>query len=152
MVPGKRKHRQPRARIPGPRTRSARVWIALAGVLTAAVVLAAALAGAQRHAPRSTPANARLAGRAGVAGAYGYPARCLSITIRADSPAYARADFNRGRRCGRYSGDTTAIFHRADGAWRVVLRTMAYRCPVAGLPPRVQLALAVCDRPVHRRR
>jgi hypothetical protein len=93
----------------------------------------------------SPPAAARTPGARGVAGAYGYPPRCLSITIPADAPTYARADFDRGQSCGRYDGSTTAIFHRSAGAWRVVLDAATYPCPVASIPLPVQDELGVCD-------
>lgn len=89
-------------------------------------------------------------GPAGVAAAYGYPSRCLSVTIPLHDPTFARADFNRAAPCGRYGGDPTAIFHWTGGAWRPVLDAVAYRCPVAAVPPAVEAALEVCPAPPSR--
>jgi hypothetical protein len=87
------------------------------------------------------------AGSAGVAAAYGFPLWCLSVTIAADDPAYARADFNRARPCGRFDVYVTSIFHRIAGAWRLALAATQYHCPVAALPARVQTELGVCWLP-----
>jgi hypothetical protein len=97
---------------------------------------------------------ARERGAAGVAAAYGYPLRCLSVTILAGDPAYARADFNHLRPCGRYTGYPTAIFHYQSGAWRSVLDAVSYSCPVGSLPAVVQTELGVCQPTgsPHRRR
>jgi hypothetical protein len=61
--------------------------------------------------------------RAAIAGALGYPypLRCLTITIAAGEPDYARADVDRTHGCGRYRGYTNASLHRVGGAWRLVL-------------------------------
>lgn len=89
-------------------------------------------------------ALARGSGAAGVAAAYGYPLRCLSVTILATDRSYARADFNRVNACGRYTGYPTAIFHRVGGAWRTALDAVGYACPVHSLPVAVQTELGVC--------
>ena len=81
----------------------------------------------------------------GVAAVYGYPLRCLSVTILATNRTYARADFNHLSRCGRYTWYPTAIFHYASGRWRTVLDAINYVCPVASLPRPVQTDLGVCD-------
>ncbi len=81
----------------------------------------------------------------GVAAAYGYPLRCLSVTILATNRTYARADFNHLTRCGRYTWYPTAIFHYASGRWRTVLDAINYVCPLASLPRPVQTELGVCD-------
>jgi hypothetical protein len=149
-----------RERITAPRRRLAtcrvgRGWtIALCAlVLGAAVTGAVGASGGERRAGSGEPsAGAREAGPAGVAAAYGYPLRCLVVTILATEPAYARADFDHRSPCGRYTGDPTAIFHRARGAWRAVLETSAYFCPVASLPSAVSFALAVCAQTAIRRR
>ena len=93
------------------------------------------------------PANGvvREKGPDGVAAAYGYPARCLSVTILATDHTYARADFNHLSRCGRYTWYPTAIFHYAAGRWRTVLDAINYVCPIASLPHSVQTGLGVCD-------
>jgi hypothetical protein len=61
--------------------------------------------------------------RAAIAGALGYPypLRCLTITISATNPDYARADVDRTNGCGRYRGYINASLRRADGTWRLVL-------------------------------
>ena len=87
----------------------------------------------------------RQRGAAGVAAAYGYPLRCLSVTILAQDRAYARADFDHLSRCGQYTWYPTAIFHYAAGKWRIVLDAINYACPVAPLPRPVQSELGVCD-------
>ncbi len=90
---------------------------------------------------------AHLDGSPGVAAAYGYPQRCLSVTILGSDPNYARADFDHALPCERYTGYTTAIFHRVHGAWRVVVTGVRYTCPVPGIPVKVQSALGVCEAP-----
>jgi hypothetical protein len=92
----------------------------------------------------ASPATARESGPAGVAAAYGYPPRCLSVTIAPADPSYARADYNRVSACGRYDGTVTAIFHRVDGEWRPVLDAIGYSCPIASLSRAVASELAVC--------
>ncbi|MGO9976981.1 MAG: hypothetical protein ACLP01_30110 [Solirubrobacteraceae bacterium] len=150
----------------GPRT--ARRWMAaargaarprvLVGAGVAVTCLAAIAIGLVSGDRTTAPvAQSRRAGAEGVAAAYGYPSSCLSVTIAADDPAYARADFDRARPCGRYGGDPTAIFRRIDGAWRPVLDAVTYSCPVPSLPPAVQVDLDVCGQtsaltgPDHRR-
>jgi hypothetical protein len=76
--------------------------------------------------PRVVRATARDSGPSGVAAAYGHPLRCLSITILAAGQRYARAEFNHRNACGRFSGDSTAIFLRVMGAWRPVVKTFGY--------------------------
>jgi hypothetical protein len=94
---------------------------------------------------------ARESGPAGVAAAYGYPLRCLSITILASDHTYARADFNHMSPCGRYMGYPTAIFHYVTGAWRPVLDAISYSCPVDSLPDAIQTELDVCPQTSSRR-
>jgi hypothetical protein len=89
-------------------------------------------------------AVAREPGPAGVAAAYGYPLPCLSVTIAPSDRAYARADYNRASACGRYDGTVTAIFHRVDGEWRIVLDATGYSCPIAALSRAVATELDVC--------
>jgi hypothetical protein len=83
-------------------------------------------------------------GSAGVAAAYGYPLRCLTVTIASADRSYARADYNRVSACGRYDGTATAIFRRVDGEWRPVLDATGYSCPIASLSRAVAAELAVC--------
>jgi hypothetical protein len=60
-------------------------------------------------------------GVAGVAAAYGYPPRCVSVTIAAGAPTYAQAELDRRPACAAYHGYVNATFHRVDGKWRLVL-------------------------------
>lgn len=91
-------------------------------------------------------------GASGVAAAYGYPTRCLSVTISSIDPAFARADFNHGSLCGRFAGDPTAVFHMVDREWRPVLKAVSYSCPAAGIPRAVQSELGVCAGTTRSRR
>jgi hypothetical protein len=99
---------------------------AISVVAVAAGVLAASIAGALvgwgtgEHRSASA-AQVGGEGPAGVAAAYGYPLRCLTITISAASPDYARAHVDRARGCARYHGYVNASFHRIGGTWRLVL-------------------------------
>lgn len=111
-----------------------------------ATIVAASLPPVPLHDNRgAVPTLARQPGPAGVAAAYGFPMRCLTVTMLSREPGYARADFNRGSECGRYNGDVTAIFERVGGAWRPVLHAVEYVCPVRSLPGAVQVQLAVCQ-------
>jgi hypothetical protein len=105
---------------------------------------AALFGGSTNGAHRATNADAREVGAAGVAAAYGYPLRCLSVTFDRRDAAYARADFNHAAPCGRYDGSATAIFHRVGGSWRMAVDALAYSCPVARIPRAVQPKLGVC--------
>jgi hypothetical protein len=129
------------AAVHGPARR--RPIVALALLIAIVGAGTAALAGVDLRGGRARPL-ARERGPEGVAAAYGYPLRCLSVTILAGNRAYARADFNHVSACGRYTGYSTAIFHRVSGAWRPVLNAVSYVCPVAMLPPGVQARLGVC--------
>ena len=119
-----------------------RIPQASAIAVAAAVVAIAAAAMYDPGGEALNPAHA--SGAAGVAAAYGYPLRCLSVTTSSSNTAYARADFDRRSACGRYDWSLVAIFHRAGGLWRPVLETSNYRCPVASLPAAVQRQLSVC--------
>lgn len=130
-----------RGRLAGIRAR-ALVAIALAAGIGA--LLIGTLAREHDRAAPAEPAAAREGGPAGVAAAYGFPLRCLSVTIAPSNHAYARADFNRASLCGRYDGDVTAVFHRVDRTWRPVLDTTSYSCPVASLSSAVQSELDIC--------
>lgn len=117
------------------------------GFIAAASLAAGAISG--RHGgppvrPRPADLRARQPGALGVAAAYGYPARCLSIDFAPRDVAYARADFDHRTPCGRFAGYPTAIFHRVNGVWRPVLEALGYVCPVHALPGSVQTALGVC--------
>jgi hypothetical protein len=113
-------------------------------VVTIGAIVADALGGDHPGARSEASALARDPGPTGVAAAYGYPLRCLSVTIATRDPAYARADFGPGTQCGRFHLYVTAIFRRVDGAWRRALISVGYSCPVASLPKAVQAQLAVC--------
>jgi hypothetical protein len=120
------------------------VLAAVAAALVSAALVSVAWLGGRDGAARREDGQARAPGPAGVAAAYGYPLQCLAVTIAPHDPGYARADFNHGVPCGRYTGDPTAIFHRVDGVWVRALDSASYSCPVASLPKRVQADLAVC--------
>jgi hypothetical protein len=123
---------------------SRRLISVFGGLLLAAGGIGAVLA-LGGHATRGRAHHlARVPGPPGVAAAYGYPGQCLSVTILATHPSYARADFNHGRPCGMYGGDTTTLLHRVDGAWHVILDAAAYSCPLTAVPLQVQSALGIC--------
>jgi hypothetical protein len=129
--------------------RPARTLVAVA-LLAAIVTLAALAIGVRpRHrpgAPTGVDAAARLDRAEGVAATYGYgyPFRCLSITIDAHHPTFARAVFHHGGPCAPYNGYLTAVFHRTGGAWRVVQDAGAYWCPAGSIPRAVQAELGIC--------
>ncbi len=125
--------------------------VALA-LLVAFLATAVTLAGDRDRGRRVLSATARESGPEGVAAAYGYPLRCLSITIVGTGQRYARADFNHMSPCGRFTGYSTAIFLRVMGAWRPVLEAVDYACPVTSLPVDAQTELGVCPQPSGRTR
>ena len=127
-------------------------WPAIVALvlLVAILAMAGTLLGGPDGARHVVSAMARERGPAGVAAACGYPLRCLSITILATDQTYARADFNHLRPCGRFTGYSTAIFHRVMGAWRPVLDAAGYVCPVGSLPVNVQTELGVCRQPTSQ--
>jgi hypothetical protein len=129
-------------------------WPAVVALVLLVVILAAGIGvPGDRDGNRHTvSATAREPGPAGVAAAYGYPLRCLSITIVAAGQRYARADFDRASHCERPSGYSTAIFLRVMGVWRSVLRAIAYTCPIDYLPVPVQTELDVCPQPAGQTR
>jgi hypothetical protein len=112
---------------------------AIASLATAVLVT-----GADRRERSLERVGAANAGSAAVAAAYGYPMRCLSVTILPDYPTYARADFDHLYPCGRYTGYPTVIFRHVHGGWRIVLDATAYSCPVASIPVGVQQGLDIC--------
>ena len=117
------------------------------GLFVGAAVIAAAVGvilATGSRAPSRVASRAHENGPTGVAAAYGYPIRCLSVTIATSDHAFARADFNHGSLCGRYTGDPTAIFHVVEGGWRPVLEAVDYPCPAVGIPAAVQRELDVC--------
>jgi hypothetical protein len=129
--------------IKAPRRAHLVLAVVLGAAAMAAVLSALSLTGGGRDPIREASA-ARQRGSAGVAAAYGYPLRCLSVTIPLDDPRFARADFDRALRCGQFTGNPTAIFKRVHGWWRPLLDAVTYSCPVRSMPPRVQTELAVC--------
>ena len=134
-----------------PRSAAHRRVAMLAALATLAVGAIGALAMSLVSHSEHRRAVANAPGPAGVAAAYGYPIRCLAVTVAAVDRSYARADPNRASPCGRYDGTMMAIFQRVDGAWRPVLNTVNYRCPVSALPVAVQNELAVCPSPPAKR-
>jgi hypothetical protein len=70
-----------------------------------------------------TRAHAQDSERAAIAAAFGYPypPRCLTVTISASNPDYARVTVARRKGCGRYHGYVNASFHQVVGMWRLVL-------------------------------
>jgi hypothetical protein len=119
---------------------------ALATTIATVLLAIGSFGGDRSHAvPRN--ARARAPGPVGVAAAYGYPLRCLSVAIALHDPRFARADFDHAVPCGRYAGDVTAIFRRLDGAWVPVLEATSYPCPVRSLPEQTQVELGVCLPP-----
>lgn len=131
--------------------RPPRTTIGFGGALAAtivAVLLATGSLGGDHSRVGPRDARARAPGPIGVAAAYGYPLRCLSVAIALHDPRFARADFDHAVPCGRYAGDPTAIFRRVDGAWTPVLDATSYPCPVRSLPVQVQVELGVCLPPM----
>jgi hypothetical protein len=102
---------------------SARTLLALAlAVAVLGAIIAGVLQGDRtRMITGDRAARAHRVEPAAVAAAYGYPFRCLSITISTSNPAYARAQVNRRSMCARYHGYVNASFHRIAGVWRLVL-------------------------------
>lgn len=127
----------------------------IAGLAVALAAVGVVVMGARQSERAGTPHAVRVtqsssAGRAGVAVAYQYPFRCLSVTISAIDPSYARAELDRASPCWRYGAYSIAVFHRVHGAWRTVLDTTSYSCPVPSVPSAVQTQLGICPRTVTR--
>jgi hypothetical protein len=134
-----------------PPRRVAGMWLAAAAVSAAAVIVATtSFGGAADRSHR--PAAGDQGGPTGVAAAYGYPTRCLSVTIASADHAFARADFNHASPCGQYAGYPTAIFHVVNAGWRPVLEAVSYSCPATGIPRAVQRELDVCPEIGRSRR
>jgi hypothetical protein len=104
--------------------------------LAAAALLAGALHTSATGASRSTALPARGAATGAVAAAFGYPHRCLSITISPADPDYASAHVDRAGACARYRGYVNASFHRVEGVWRLVLDEGQLFVPNSRLTPR----------------
>jgi hypothetical protein len=62
--------------------------------------------------------RARDATPAEVAAAFGYPLRCLKVTI---AGRFAHARVNRASGCWRFRGYLDASFQLIDGRWRLIL-------------------------------
>lgn len=82
-------------------------------------------------------ARAAIAAGGAIAGAFGYPypRRCLTITISASSPDFARARVDRSGGCEHYRGYVNASFHFVDGGWRLVLDEGQLFVPNSRLTP-----------------
>lgn len=130
----------------GRQGRSLARWLAAGACLIAVVALGALAIGGTSgtHRPLPAMAVAPLRSDLGVASAYGYPGRCLRLTILASHPDYARVDINHGSECRIYTGYTTAVFRHVSGAWLEVLDKAQSTCPVGTIPRAVQAALGVC--------
>lgn len=124
-------------------------------VTAAAVGTVLLVVGRNGHAARASGdvriALSRAAAPPGVAAVYRYPLGCLGVTLSAADPAYASAHLDRGSPCWRYGVYVTAIFHRVDGVWRLMLEATSATCPPVSLPAAVRAALAVCQREATRR-
>lgn len=133
--------------------RAYRMAVAATAVIAAvAVIVWTVSLGGGATGPHELNTRRDHGGATGVAAAYGYPTRCLRVTIASSDHAFARADFDHGSACGRYTGDPTAIFHVVDGAWRPVLEAVTYPCPAVGIPSAVQRELEVCPSLARSRR
>jgi hypothetical protein len=103
------------------RRRSLFGGLALATVTAMALAaVALLLLGGHTHAVIRPAARPRPS-TAAVAAAFGYPQRCLRITISAADPDYASAHVDRTGACASYRGYINASFHRVDGVWRLLL-------------------------------
>lgn len=140
------------ARIVHPGRPARRRTLGALALALAIAVLPAVWPGDRSARQETVNALARQIGPSGVAAAFGYPPACLSVTILAGTPTYARADFNHLSRCGRYAGYATAIFHYVAGEWRLVLDAIQYPCPLDWLPTTVQSGLDVCQELSGQRR
>jgi hypothetical protein len=97
------------------------VGFGLAAAASGAMIFGAAQGG-DRHPPNRIDAARRdRAAVAEVAAAYGYPPRCMSVTIAAGARTYAQAELDGRRACAAYHGYVNATFHRVNGKWRLVL-------------------------------
>jgi hypothetical protein len=132
--------------------RASAMWAAAAAVLAAAVIVTTTSFAGGAGRSHELAAGAGEGGSPGVAAAYGYPTRCLSVTIASSDHAFARADFNHASPCGQYAGYPTAIFHVVRGSWRPVLEAVSYPCPATGIPPAVQRELSVCPQTARSHR
>jgi hypothetical protein len=142
VIPGPRVARRPSGMPIRPRVIAA-VAVSLVAVLAAALLLGTSLIGGHaRTGVSDGPVQVPLRGTHGVAAAYAYPLRCLSVSIALHDPRFVRADFDRLLPCDvDYS---TAVFRRVHGRWVPVLGDRRRSCHARSLPWRVQWDLAVC--------
>lgn len=110
------------------------VALAALGALIATVLPSGSASGARPAVRTQAPA----AEKAAIAAAFGYPypLRCLTVTLSASDPDYARAFIDRTSGCGRYHGYINASFHRVAGAWRLVFDEGQLYVPNSLLEPR----------------
>lgn len=114
---------------------------AVAGLAFGAAVTCVAAAALVLQGGRTNPHTTRAAmtqqdAATAVARAFGYPRRCLSVTVSDTDPNYASAHVNRAGGCANYGGYVNASFHRVGGAWRLVLDERQLFVPNALLSPR----------------
>jgi len=76
------------------------------------------------------------------AAAYRYPLGCLGITLSADRSSM----LGRHSPCWRYGVYVTAVLHRVNGTWRLMLEATSPKCPTVSLPDIVRSALVTCER------
>jgi hypothetical protein len=117
------------------------LWVALALAALGALIATALPSSSASRRGSAGLARAPGAEKAAIAAAFGYPypLRCLTITISAGDPDYARAFIDRTRGCRQYHGYINASFHRVAGAWRLVLDEGQLYVPnnfLMPLPPR----------------
>lgn len=138
----------PRERIAAGARTAPRRWVIgfVLVIVAAGALIATSLPAESGSGAQGVSARAHEPGAAGVAAAYGYPLRCLTVTFSRVDADYARADVEHTGQCWRYRGDVLAVFKRVAGAWRALLRGGIYSCPVGGMPAAVQLDLAVCPQ------
>jgi hypothetical protein len=130
-----------------PRGPGPRLSVVVAAAVTVAIAAAATiiLAPQHGHRPHSLVAvTPRSAGPDPIAPAYRYPFRCLTFTVAASDPAYARVALGRAGACRTAAHWVPAIMHRVDGRWHPVLVLGTQPCPATTLPAAVQAELGVC--------
>ena len=100
--------------------RPALAWCAALALATVAALAAlVGLMSAETSAVTPPDALPQRAGTA-VAAAFGYPERCLRISVSVADPDFASVHVDRTGACGNYRGYVNASFHRVDGAWRLI--------------------------------
>jgi len=119
-------------------------WSAILAVAAASTAIAAsALASAGPHTIAATPTQ-----RAAIFHAFGDPKAansCLTARLAASNHGYAPVRFRSLRSCRRWAFNGVNVLQRIKpGHWRVVFEGSAFRCPLPGIPHRVQRDLGVC--------